>query len=119
MVCPTPPLKLKPRLESMDYNLSEEFARECFRKNKNSAISFILSSSYLYYFYNRSYLSDEVFDKMCKWCYDNWEMLEHPHKYLFTRDDMRNGSVFHLKRGDYPTVVKISAEQWLFNQGEN
>lgn len=56
---------------------------------------------------------------MCKWCYDNWEMLEHPHKHLFTKEDMGNGSVFHLKKDDYPIIVKISAEHWLFNQGEN
>lgn len=103
----------------MKVDLSLKWARECFKSNPSSAISFILTAAYLYHFYNRSFLDDVTFDKMCKFVYDNYEALEHPHKHLFTKEDMANGSLFHLKEDDYPTIVKTNAKMWLYSQGEN
>ena len=94
-------------------DLSLKWARDCFKTNPSSAISFILTAGYLYHFYNRSFLDDETFDKMCKYVYDNYETLEHPHKHLFTKEDMANGSLFHLKEQDYPNIVRVNAQMWL------
>ena len=93
----------------------DEAVRECFKKNKNSCISFWLVSSYCYYIRYDSLLSDEFFDKMSKWMLDNWDSLDHTNKNLITKDMLAAGSGFNLKEDDYPLRVKISAEDFIKN----
>lgn len=93
----------------------DEAVRECFKKNKNSCISFWLVSSYCYYIRHESLMSDEAFDKMSKWVLDNYDLLEHNHKHLITKEMLEAGSGYNLGESDYPTVIKVSAEIFIKN----
>jgi hypothetical protein len=54
-------------------------------------------------------MTDGAFDKMCKWMLDNYESLEHEHKYLVTKDMLVAGSGFSIAYDGYPTRVQNSA----------
>ena len=89
-------------------------AREAFKHNKNSIVSYILSASYAYYVFDEGcILSDTAFDKACAWVYENWDSIEHQHKHLFSKEDMKNGSLFMLKPDDYPLIVRVTTEKWI------
>lgn len=92
-------------------------ARESFKGNKNTVISWMLAASYAYYIMDRPILSDSVFDGMMKWALNNWDSLEHPHKYLITKEDLENGSLFGISLLEYPNIVKNSVEVMLSEQG--
>lgn len=91
----------------------DQFARECFKKNRNSVISFILAASYAYYILDRPILNDNVFDGICRYALENWDSLEHQHKHLITKEDLENGSLYSLGMMDYPLIVKNSVENML------
>lgn len=88
----------------------DQAARESFKVNPASAISWILASSYSYYIKHVSLLDDSTFDKICRWLLDNLDKLEHVNHNLITKDSLRVGSFYHLKEEDYPLRVRISAE---------
>jgi len=54
-------------------------------------------SSYAYYKLNESLLSDEVFDKMCKWMLENWDNVEHRHKSLVNKESLSAGTGFDIE----------------------
>lgn len=62
-----------------------------------------LMSSFAYYCLNRSLMSDEQFDKLCKRLHDIYDTFDHPHKYLISKEDLAAGTGFAIK--DYPTIV--------------
>ena len=93
----------------------DEAVRECFKKNKNSCVSFWLVCSYCYYIRHESLMSDEAFDKMSRWMFDNYDKLEHNHKYLITKEMLIVGSGYNLKEKDYPLIVKVTAEDFIKN----
>ena len=88
-------------------------ARAAFKKNPNTTISFFLSASLAYYCRYESLLSDECFDKMCKWMLKHYDELEHQHKHLVTKEGLETGSGYYLKDSDYPLIVKVSTEQMI------
>ena len=53
----------------------DAYALECFEKAPNSRVSWWLMASYGYYLYNRSILSDELFDATGKWLKSIGKML--------------------------------------------
>lgn len=87
----------------------DQLARESFKNSKNVVVAWILMASYLYYLCDESILSDEVFDKMCKWLYANFDEVEHRHKYLIKKEDLSAGSLYQLQDWDYPNIVKGAA----------
>lgn len=91
----------------------DDYARECFSKNKNSVISWVLMASYSYYCLDTPLLSDEVFDKMMSWIGDNYDNLEHRHKHLISKEDCIAGSLYSIGVMGYPNIVKNSAEGLL------
>lgn len=97
------------RMEQTAVN-KDQLARQCFKGNKNTVISWVLMASYAYYILGEAILSDSVFDGMTKYIYDNWDDLEHHHKHLFTKEDMKNGSLFQIGMLDYPLIIKNSTE---------
>lgn len=88
-------------------------ARECFKKNKNSCISWWLSASYAYYIRYSSLLSDTTYDKMSKYILDNYESLEHSHKHLVDKEALKAGTGYYLKENDYPLIVRVSTERMI------
>ena len=93
----------------------DEAVRDCFKKNKNSCVSFWLVCSYCYYIRHESLMSDEAFDKMSRWMFDNYDKLEHNHKHLITKEMLSVGSGYNLKEKDYPLIVKVTAEDFIKN----
>ncbi len=91
----------------------DQAARDSFKVNPSSCISWWLSASYGYYIRYESLLSDEAFDKMSKYILDNYESLEHNHKHLVTKEMLVAGSGYNLKESDYPLIVKVSTEDFI------
>lgn len=87
----------------------DEYVRECFKVNPSSVISWFLMCSYAYYQRYESLMSDEAFDKMCKWAHSNYDTIDHVNKGLVTKDMLQAGSGYNLSDDDYPLRVKISS----------
>lgn len=88
-------------------------ARESFKKSKNTAISWYLASSYAYYLRYESLLSDECYDNLCKYIYENWDSLEHQHKNLLDKSALTAGTGYQIS--DYPLIVQVTAEGMIRN----
>jgi len=72
-----------------------------------------LMCSYAYYQCFHSLIPDEQFDLIMERLLDNWDNFEHQHKYLLTKEDLKAGTGFKIKREDYPTMVIQAAEIWI------
>lgn len=97
----------------------DEYIRECFKVNKNSAMSFFLIASYCYYCRYDSIMSDEVFDGIAKWLLKEYDKIQHVNKDLVTKEMLNSGTAYNLKESDYPLRVKVIGEQFikLVNEG--
>lgn len=93
----------------------DQAAREAFKINPASAISFYLAASYLYYCRYTSILSDEVYDGICKWLLNNLDKLEHTNKNMVDKGALKAGTAYHIKAEDYPLRVRVSAEELAHN----
>lgn len=91
----------------------DSFVRGCFKVNPSSTISWFLICSYAYYIRFESLMSDEAFDKMCKFILGKYGNLEHTNKDLVTKEMLTPGSGYNLKDEDYPLRVKIVSEQLI------
>ncbi len=100
--------RLKPENGSFD-----NVVRECFKKNKNSCISFFLTCSYCYYILYQSLMTDIAFDKLCVWMLENYDSLEHEHKHLVTKDMLAAGTGFSIPYDAYPLKVQNSANYFI------
>jgi len=83
----------------MNYN---EQCRRDFQTNKSSCVAWYLMASYAYYKQNESLLSDEVFDKMCKWMIENWDSIEHKHKGFINKESLSAGTGFDIEFNFFP-----------------
>lgn len=67
-------------------------------------IQWYLVLSYLYYNKDISLVDDCVYDDLCKYIYDNWDTIEHQHKYILDRESIgRAGTGFYITK--YPQRV--------------
>ena len=89
----------------------DQAAREAFKKNPNTAVSFFLMASFCYYCLFESVLADETYDRLAKYLLDNYDKLDHPHKHLFDKEDLRAGTLYKLKGEAYPLIVQVTANQ--------
>ena len=85
--------------------------KNIWESNPNMAVPFYLMSSYLYYEEDRSVLSDADFDDLCKMMLDKWDDIEHYHKHLIEKDQLKAGTGYYLKY-KYPTIVVDAAKSW-------
>jgi len=69
-------------------------------------VPYYLMYSYLYYEKNETIVSDDVYDKLCKKLYDEWDNVKHFHKYLIDKETLTAGTGFSLK---YPLRVQEAA----------
>jgi hypothetical protein len=76
-----------------------------------TVIPWFLGASYLYYCRNVSLLSDELYDKLALAIRKSWQLLEHPHKYLITEQDLEAGTLYSLTADDYPAVIKSASSR--------
>jgi hypothetical protein len=71
-------------------------------------------SSYLYYECDKNVLDDTQFDYLCKKLYDNWDSVEHIHKHLIDKDNLKAGSGYGIA---YTNMIMSSAISW-YEQSE-
>lgn len=78
-------------------------AREDFKISRSSVFPWILMASYAYYHEDNPILSDECYDKMCKYALEHYGELsgEHTRRYI-TEEALRTGSLYHLTQDSYP-----------------
>lgn len=85
----------------MSANL-DDVASKDYATTQNSAVGWILMSSYVYYHLNDNIISDSLFDYLCSVVLDDWDDIVHRHKYLLSKEDMKAGSCYALKLEAYP-----------------
>jgi NAD-dependent DNA ligase len=61
---------------------------------------------YLYYICDQSIIPDEEFDQLCRDLLDKWDSIEHPHKHLISKDDLKAGTGYSINILQYPDIVK-------------
>jgi len=72
--------------------------------NSNLLVPWYLLASYAYYHLDDPILSDAAFDDIAKKLLDKYETIEHRHKHLITKGDLRAGSLL-LTKSEYPSIV--------------
>lgn len=73
----------------------------------------LLVASYAYYIKDESVMEDTLFDSACKLLLKHWKEWEHPHKKLVTQADLRAGTMFAIMDSQYPTIVKVAANDLI------
>ena len=81
----------------------------------NRLVPIFLMSSYLYYEHDKNVLDDTQFDYLCKKLYDNWDSVEHMHKHLIDKDNLKAGSGYGIT---YTNMIMSSAMSWYKQEGE-
>lgn len=84
----------------------DDHASKIFAKNINMMVPWYLMASYAYYKEDNPIFSDSFFDEMGKTMLAVWDDIEHFHKHLITKDDLKAGSYL----GEYPSRVKGGLE---------
>jgi NAD-dependent DNA ligase len=81
----------------------------------NRLVPIFLMSSYLYYEHDKNVLDDTQFDYLCKKLYDNWDSVEHMHKHLIDKDNLKAGSGYGIT---YTNMIMSSAMSWYKQETE-
>ena len=81
----------------------------------NRLVPIYLMSSYLYYEHDKNVLDDTQFDYLCKKLYDNWDSVEHMHKHLIDKDNLKAGSGYGIT---YTNMIMSSAMSWYKQEVE-
>ena len=68
-----------------------------------------LMCAYAYYELDNPLISDTEFDMLAKEILDNWDNIEHMHKYLLTKDMLVAGTYL----GEYPNMVKGAVGNYM------
>jgi len=84
------------------------------KRNPNRSIPILLMSSYLYYIeLERTPLRDDEYDQLCGFVLENWDLISHRHKSIINPSYLEAGSLYYLKKEDYPLMAQSAAIQWL------
>ena len=65
--------------------------------------------AYAYYELDKPLISDTEFDLLAKDILNNWDNIEHMHKYLLTKDMLVAGTYL----GEYPNMVKGAVGNYM------
>ena len=93
----------------------EDLSRYSFnihtKGDPNLTVPWFLMASYLYYKseHQVGLMEDYDFDQMCKFMYDNWDNVEHIHKYLIDKEALSAGTGFYIE--EYPSITVMAATQ--------
>lgn len=68
-----------------------------------------LLASYCYYELDNPIMTDEEFDKLCKYILTNYDTLTHMHKHLVSIDNLKASSALGI---EYPLVIQILANDY-------
>ena len=78
--------------------------------SSNQLLSWFLISSYCYYRLADPIMTDADFDHLTRRLQEEYDNVDHPHKYLVTEDNLKAGTGFDIK---YPSIVKGTSMQIL------
>ena len=65
--------------------------------------------AYAYYELDKPLISDTEFDLLAKDILNDWDSIEHMHKYLLTKDMLEAGTYL----GEYPNMVKGAVGNYM------
>ena len=65
--------------------------------------------AYAYYELDKPLIQDSEFDALAKEILDNWDNIQHMHKYLLTKDMLVAGTYL----GEYPNMVKGAVGNYM------
>jgi len=68
-----------------------------------------LMCAYAYYELDKPLIEDFEFDALAKEILNNWDNIEHMHKYLLTKDMLVAGTYL----GEYPNMVKGAVGNYI------
>ena len=68
-----------------------------------------LMCAYAYYELDNPLIEDFEFDALAKEILNNWDNIEHMHKYLLTKDMLVAGTYL----GEYPNMVKGAVGNYI------
>lgn len=94
-------------------NLDNKLRSLLETKGWNLSVPWFLCTSVLYYRWNESVLSDEVFDWMAKGMLERWKAIKHPHKRFIKKADLMAGTGYALPYAKLPPIVYGAAYQML------
>lgn len=90
----------------------DRYVYRILRNTPTCVVPWILIASYLYYHTDRVIISDACFDSLMNTKLKLFDESDktHPHRKLITDEHLEIGSLFNVKKEDYPSIVKCSAE---------
>ena len=65
--------------------------------------------AYAYYEMDKPLIEDFEFDALAKEILENWDNIQHMHKYLLTKDMLEAGTYL----GEYPNIVKGAVGNYI------
>lgn len=87
----------------------EMFDKHCgdlIDDNLNMTVPWYLMAAYAYYVEDNPILSDSYFDRLAKKMLDNWDIIDHMHKDIISKDMLQAGTFL----GEYPSRVKYALQ---------
>jgi len=84
----------------------DDHAAKLFAKNINMMVPYYLMASYAYYKKDDPIFSDSFFDDMGKTMLAVWDDIDHYHKHLIKKDDLKAGTYL----GTYPSIIEGALE---------
>jgi hypothetical protein len=79
----------------------EARAKYIISRSKHMAVPYYLMASYAYYEQDDPIFSDAYYDELANFILNNYDTIDHYHKYLISKDDLEAGSYL----GSYPSKV--------------
>lgn len=96
----------------------KKFTIDDYKNNINLLINHYLIFSYLYYEKGFSFVSNDLYDEMCKLLLKNIKKVKgHIRENLIDPEALKAGTGFHLKN-KYPTIV-ISCANMILKKNKN
>jgi hypothetical protein len=78
----------------------------------SSCVNLYLILSYAYYIQLSSLVDDSVYDALAKRLLSEYNSINHIHKYLIDEASLKAGTLYTLRREDYPQVIPNAYHLW-------
>jgi hypothetical protein len=75
----------------------------------NMSVPWYLITSYLYYRKDKTVISDDTFDWLCKTMLDRWDSISHRHKDIIDLGSLRAGTGYSIPERNYPPICRSAA----------
>ena len=86
-----------------------EISMKPYEKNFKMLVPFYLMASYAYYEEDDPIISDAEFDTICRMLNENWDEIDHSHKWCIDKKDLEAGTGFGAT---YPDRVKNATNNY-------